>query len=147
MLNSLNCFESSKAEALRAPLTHSEDAARHIQIRLTEGDPMELLGLLAAIIGLVAAILNRRRIIVIRRETASSSTDTRPQAVSVAKRFKRMALSLAIAFVFFMSTGIAANAENETLAHVLIWPFLICALVAAYQFVVLVLTMFVGLCR
>ncbi len=63
------------------------------------------LGVVSAVLGVVTAIVNRKRIIELRHTTTSSwSSEPRPP-VTFGKRFKRMCISLGLAFLLMMAIG------------------------------------------
>jgi hypothetical protein len=93
---------------------------------------MEIFGFLAAVLGLITAIINRKRFIVHRYETDSYSSyeNTKPP-VTIGKRFKRLAICVGVAFVCAMIGG-SAMQSNKELSNFMVWPFAICMLVGAY---------------
>jgi hypothetical protein len=107
---------------------------------------MELLALLAAVLGVVAAIINRKRILVLRYEQASSP-------VTVGKRFKRFLLCVGLAFLFPVLYGVVAGvsateqATDKAVTDVLVWSTGICLLLGAYQFVAMIVLIFARLWR
>ena len=107
---------------------------------------MEALGLVSAIFGIVAAILNRKRILVLRYERGRYTGGTavaRRAPGRIGKRFKRFCMALGIAF----ATPILEAATGADLQELLIWPFGICLLVAAYQLVAIVILILARLLR
>ena len=107
---------------------------------------MEVLGFISAIIGLITALINRNTILQQRygRGNASSAY-TSGQPITVKKRFKRFLLAMAIAMVFPCLSG-AAGAGSEA-DEFFIWPFAICLLIAAYQFLAMLILIFAKLWR
>ena len=108
---------------------------------------MEVFGFLAAVLGLVTAIINRKSFVVHRHETGSyRSNETTKPPVTIRKRFKRLAICVGLAFVFVMIIGSAAQSNSEVSSFMLL-PFLICILVAAYQSVAIFIMCFARLWR
>ncbi len=109
---------------------------------------MEVFGFLAAVLGLITAIINRKRIIELRHTTSSPWSSTPRPPVTFGKRFKRLCISLALAFFLMLiigsiiGPGPTHNTTNETWANILIVPFLIVCLMAAYQTVAIVIVLF-----
>jgi hypothetical protein len=105
-----------------------------------------ILGIVSAVLGVITAIINRKRIIELRHTTTSSwSSNPRPP-VTFGKRFKRLCISLGLAFLLLMAIGSMVgpghDKTNETWATILILPLLIACLMAAYQFVAMVIVLF-----
>lgn len=114
---------------------------------------MEIFGFIGALIGIVAAIINRKRIIILRYEYGrSSSSYVADHGVTIRKRFKRFVLAVLIAFSIPFCVGIFLGAqgqstESEDVTKVLMWPFGIFLLVAAYQFLAMIVLVFAKLWR
>jgi hypothetical protein len=89
---------------------------------------MEAFGLLSAIVGLVAAYINRRRIIEVRYVSQSHPQVAPRTPVTIGKRLKRLAIALIVGFLFA-----ALGGQSDASAEVFVWPFAICFLVASYQ--------------
>lgn len=116
---------------------------------ISKGRPvMEVLGFIAAIIGLIAAILNRKRIIVHRTETVYTPRSEAPVGqTSIRKRLKRFAVAVALGFGCTVIAAIAEPNTNGPITEFMMWPFGICLLVAAYQLVAAIIMVFAGLWR
>jgi len=107
---------------------------------------LEILGFISALVGLVAAIVNRKRIIVLRYEYGSAgSSQTGGGPVTVRKRFKRFLLAIGAAMVFPCIAG-AAGASGDA-DEILMWPFGFFLLVAAYQLVAIFILILIKLWR
>ena len=109
------------------------------------------LGVVSAILGVITAIISRKRIIELQHTTTSPwSSNTRPP-VTFGKRFKRLCISLGLAFLLMLAIGTMVgpgptyDKTNETWAMILMVPFLIVCLMAAYQFVAMVIVLFARL--
>ena len=115
---------------------------------------MEIFGFLAAVLGVITAIINRKRIVVLRYEVTTSTLSGKPRSpVTVGKRFKRFLLCVALGFSFaFLLAIIAVALDTETKTigfafDILVWPFMFCMLLAAYQFVAMIILIFARLWR
>ena len=103
---------------------------------------MEVLGLISPIIGLITALINRG--IIINQRYPSPARSYR-EPITLGKRFKRCLLAIALAMVFLCLVGAAAGGSD--IEEYLIWPFAICLLVAAHQFLAMFILIFVKLWR
>jgi hypothetical protein len=107
---------------------------------------METLGFVSAVLGIVAAFLNRKRILVVRYEsgryTGGPVVAHRANG-TIGKRFKRLCAALGIAISMPMLEAVT----GADLKEMLIWPFGICLLVAAYQMVAIVILVLARLLR
>ncbi|MBU0554031.1 papain-like cysteine peptidase, partial [Myxococcota bacterium] len=80
--------------------------------------PMELIGLFAAILGVIAAIINRKRAIVHRHEQAIDQPNKKKRSPTLLrKRFKRLFISVFIAFVCatIATTANLSETTNEVI--------------------------------
>ena len=101
----------------------------------------ELLGFLAAVIGLVSAWINRKKIVEVRsthtytvESAASSSQEGPPAGGSVlGRRIKRFFLCGGLAFVGLIALGMCVENQQEDVASVLAWPIMILLVFAAYH--------------
>lgn len=108
---------------------------------------MEIIGFIGAVIGLIAAILNRRRIIVVRPgQTSYEVQSTRPR-MTIGKRLKRFVLALILAFGCVAIAAFVSPEPSGPVMEFMMWPFAICLLVAAYQAVAALIMIFASLWR
>ena len=122
---------------------------------------MEILGFVGAIIGLIAALINRKQIVVVRGENESDAWSSSSSAlhsysptrkrepVTVKKRLKRFLLAIVV-MVFLSCCGAGFEGASgprppgsSIVMQVLAWPMLACMMVAAYQLIAAILTLFV----
>jgi hypothetical protein len=109
------------------------------------------LGVVSAVLGVITAIINRKRIIELRHTTTSPWTSAGRPPVTFGKRFKRLCISVGLAFLLMMAIGAIVgqgppyDKTNETWAMILLVPFLILCLMAAYQCVAMVIVLFARL--
>jgi hypothetical protein len=111
-----------------------------------------VLGVVSAILGVVAAIINRRRIVELRYSIASGWNEAPRKPLTVGKRFKRLIISLVLAFGTMMLLGSVVGSApyddtKNTLGLIILVPFLVLCLMAAYQFVAIFVVLFLGLWR
>lgn len=102
---------------------------------------MEILGFLGAIIGLIAAIINRKQIVVhtTSHYTNTATTSGYAPSVTIGKRFKRACLAMGIGFGFMIIAATAEPNQMGPVSKTMAIPFVIGFVVAAYQ----VLAMFI----
>lgn len=113
---------------------------------------VEAIGLISAVLGIVAAVLNRRRIVIHRYESTSYSSTTSPRTgiskspTRISKRFKRLVICLGLAFVCACA-GASSQESNGALSNFMFFPFCICLLLGAYQVAAIVIMVFARLWR
>ena len=101
---------------------------------------MEILGIISALLGLVAAILNRKRIIVFRyedRQYRATSTDRR-SPTPIRKRLKRIGLC----FLIMFGCGMVATSSSSGGSGLMEFVAAVCMCVAAYQSAAIMITLF-----
>lgn len=108
---------------------------------------MEVLGFLSAVLGVIAAVINRKRIIVLRYDhgVRNSPSHTGGGPITIRKRMKRLLLALTAAMAFPCIAG-AAGASGDS-EGILVFAFAAFLLVAAYQLVAIFLLAVVRLWR
>ena len=113
---------------------------------------VEPIGLIAAVLGVVAAVLNRKRIVIHRYEdtayssAASSRSGPSRSPAKIGKRFKRLGICLGLAFMCACA-GASTQDSNGALSNFLALPFFVCFLLAAYQSVAIVIMVLFRLWR
>ena len=108
---------------------------------------MEVLAFLGAVVGLVTAIINRKRIIVFRHESVAYRPPQEVQGrVTIRKRLKRLAICF---FLGFVCAVIGSSTQNSSkgLSDFMAWPCFLCALLGSYQALAIVLMCFARLWR
>ena len=101
---------------------------------------MEMLGLLSAIAGLIAAILNRKRIVIHRVEETGQDKSQPPSRsrVTTGKRLKRFVVSFVVALLCLLIIGATAE-SSEDIAKLAVFPFLFFVMVGTYQLIAILL--------
>ena len=102
---------------------------------------MEVLGFLGAVIGLIAALINRKRIVVHTTAPDSNalvSSQHRP-AITIGKRLKRACLAVGIGICCIVIAAIADPAEMGRVSKTMAFPFVIGIVIAAYQMLAIVI--------
>jgi len=111
---------------------------------------VEILAFLGGLLGLIAAIINRKRIVyhVVGAPTqrANSSAPGR-HGVPISKRLKRVAIIAGGVFILMILGGAALDSGNESVANVIVWVVFAAMLYAAYQATAIVITMLARLWR
>lgn len=107
---------------------------------------MEALGFIGAILGLVAAIINRKRIVIHRTEHVSYNASSAARRVPITgrKRLKRLAVCVLGGFLCAM-VGAASGSSDG--GDFMMFPFFLCFMVGAYQLVAITLAFFFRLWR
>lgn len=125
---------------------------------------MEILGFVGAIIGLVAALINRKQILIVRGEdepnawgssslpSRSYSATRKREPVAVRKRLKRFCLTMGV-MIFLSCCGMGYEdfarrpPGSSVVMQVLALPILACMAIAAYQLIAAFLTLFARMWR
>lgn len=117
-------------------------------------DLQVLVSIGVAVLSVLTAYLNRKRIVVLRHETATSPlTGERRKPVTFLKRLKRFCICIGLAILFpvlHQATGAAKETEpaaRDAVLQLFMWPFLICLFMAAYQFVAMIILIFARMWR
>ena len=114
-------------------------------------DAVEILRFLTALLGVIAAIINYRRILALgHRGLLPGATK---KSITSGRRFRRFLACLVVAFALPVLYGIVAGVSgthettDQAVADFLIWPTTICVSVAAYELGAMVVLMISGLWR
>lgn len=102
----------------------------------------ELLGVFVAIIGLITAVVNRKKIIETRVTSTNAyslSDDTGSTGSGLTRRFKKLLLCVVLSFVGLFIIGSLNPNEHETVFSVIVWPVLIVMIMTMYQLTAIVL--------
>lgn len=101
---------------------------------------MEALNFISAVLGIVAAVMNRKQIVVIQHQSYDYDCST---GTTLGKRLNRCLLSFGAAFLLpSLDTVTGPQSHN-----VLLWVFAFLLLITAYQFVAMLVLMVAWLWR
>lgn len=103
---------------------------------------MELLAFLGGVLGLIAAIMNRKRIVYhVQAPYNSVHGGAGPtRRIPIVTRFRRVALLAVGTVTLLLLTGAAAEANSDTLANIFVVGVFVCFMCSAYQAVAILIT-------
>lgn len=97
---------------------------------------MEIIGLIAAVIGLISAFINRKQIIEYRYTSYRSTGAYRSSPGGLKRRFKRLGLAVVGVFV---TAAIGGGTTDTGMEQFMMWIFAGCFFYASYQLLAIVI--------